>query len=125
MVFLYCYGSLIKGLYFSRTVCAADTNGDRSSEKKKLVITFILATTGFVIGYGPIATFYIVLASGIDKQINYRLYSNLSVFLLLAFYCSLCLNPMFYAFRSSSFKEGFKRIIFFRGLVPQNEIQMP
>ena len=89
MVFLYCYGALIKGLYFSHTVCAANTNEDRSSERKKLVITFILATTGFVIGYGPIATFYIVLASGVDKQINYKLYSNLSVFLLLAFYCSL------------------------------------
>ena len=125
MVFLYCYGSLIKGLYFSHTVCAADTNEDRSSEKKKLVITFILATTGFVIGYGPIAILYTVLASGVNKEINHKLYSNLSVFFLLGFYCSLCLNPMFYAFRSSSFKEGFKRITFCRGPVPQNEIQMP
>ena len=125
MVFLYCYGSLIKGLYFCHTVCAANTNKDRSSEKKKLVITFILASTGFVIGYGPIAVFYTVLASGVDEEINDKLYSNLSVFFLLAFYCSLCLNPMFYAFRSSSFKERFKRIIFCRGPVPQNEIQMP
>ena len=124
MVFLYCYGSLIKGLYFSHTVCAGNTNEDRSSEKKKLVITFILATTGFVIGYGPIAIFYTVLASGVDKVINDKMYSNLSVFLLLVFYCSLCLKPMFYAFRSSSFKEGFKRIIFCRVPMPQNEIQM-
>ena len=35
MVFLYCYGSLIKGSYFSHTVCAAETNEDRSSQKKK------------------------------------------------------------------------------------------
>ena len=125
MVFVYCYGSLIKGLYFSHTVCAADTNEDRTSEKKKLVITFILATAGFVIGYGPIAIFYTVLASGVDKQINDKLYSNLSVFLQLDLSCSLCLNPMLYAFRSSSFKEGFKRIIFCRGPVRQNEIQMP
>ena len=59
-VFLYCYGSLIKGLYFDNTICAspADRQEDRSCEKKKLVITFMLATAGFLVGYGPIITVY-------------------------------------------------------------------
>ena len=119
-VFLYCYGSLVKGLYFSNTICAAHTNEDRGPEKRKLVITFILATLGFVIGYGPIVVFYTVLVSEEDEQIDVKLFSNLWVVFLLNLYCSLCLNPILYAFRSSSFKEGFKRTIFCRGPPPDN-----
>ena len=46
---MYCYGSLIRGLYFTNTVCA-ETDGERRSEKKKLVITFMLVTFGFFMG---------------------------------------------------------------------------
>ena len=121
-VFLFCYGSLINGLYFSHTICATDTNEDRGPEKRKLVITFILATLGFVIGYGPLAVFYTVLVSGADEQIDFKLFSILWVVFLLNLYCSLCLNPILYAFRSTSFKEGFKRTIFCRGPPPDNRI---
>ena len=34
VVMFYCYGSLIRGLYFTNTVCS-ETAGERSSEKKK------------------------------------------------------------------------------------------
>ena len=34
VVFLFCYGSLIKGLYFSGTICAENTNGDNSEKKE-------------------------------------------------------------------------------------------
>ena len=53
VVMVFCYGSLIRGLYFTNTVCqeTETTDGERSSEKKKLVITFLLATLGFLIGY--------------------------------------------------------------------------
>ena len=121
---LYCYGSLIKGLYFTHTICAADTEEDRSAEKKKLVVTFILATAGFFIGYGPIIAFYNVLVLGGYKQIDANLYSNLSSVFVFVFDCSLCLNPILYAFRSTNFKEGFKRIICCRRPAPQNEIQL-
>ena len=62
-VMFYCYGSLIRGLYFTNAVCS-ETVGERSSEKKKLVVTLILVTTGFFIGYAPTAVFYSVFASG-------------------------------------------------------------
>ena len=62
-VMFYCYGALIRGLYFTETVWP-EAVGERSSEKKKLVITFILATTGFFIGYAPTAAFYTVFATG-------------------------------------------------------------
>ena len=82
--FFYCYGSLIKGLYFTNTVCQ-ETDGERSSGKKKLVITYILATAGFVFGYAPCVMFYTVIASKGDEHIIF----NLSPIFPLLYYCSL------------------------------------
>ena len=120
-VFIYCYGSLIKGLYFDKTICAspADRQEDRACEKKKLVITFMLATAGFVVGYGPCNTFYTLVVIG-ATQGNY--FSVLSPVRDFTFFCSLCLNPVLYAFRSTNFRQGFKRIIFCRLPQTQNEI---
>ena len=107
VVFLFCYGSLIKGLYFSREICADSTNED-TSEKKKLLMTFILATSGFLLGYGPIAVVHTTIFLG--KKIDPSLFEKLSGVRFFLFLISLCLNPVLYAFRSSSFKKGFKRI---------------
>ena len=124
-VFLYCYGSLIKGLYFDKTICAspADRQEDRACEKKKLVITFTLATAGFVVGYGPCNTFYTLVVIG-ATQGNY--FFVLLPVVKFTFLCSLCLNPFLYAFRSTNFRQGFKRIIFCRLPQTQNEmLQQP
>ena len=107
VVFLFCYGSLIKGLYFSNAICAESTNED-NSEKKKLLMTFILATSGFLLGYGPIAVVNTTISLG--KKIDPSLFKKLSGVIFFLFLVSLCLNPVLYAFRSSSFKEAFKRI---------------
>ena len=107
VVFLFCYGSLIKGLYFSNDICPESINED-TSEKKKLLMTFILATSGFLLGYGPIAGFYTTISLG--KKIDPSLFKKVSGILFFLFLISLCLNPVLYAFRSSSFKEGFKKI---------------
>ena len=55
-VFLFCYGSLIKGMYFSNTICATDSDQDRG-DKKKLVVTITMATVGFFVGYGTLVVF--------------------------------------------------------------------
>ena len=46
VVMFFCYGCVIKGLYFS-TIVYPETDRETTSEKKKLVITITLATTGF------------------------------------------------------------------------------
>ena len=125
VVFLYCYGSLIKGLYFDNTICASsgDRQEDRASEKKKLVITFMLATAGFLVGYGPYNTFFTLVVIGATQEIYP---SVLSPVIIFTFFCSLCLNPVLYAFRSTNFRQGFKRIIFCRDPQTQNEmLQQP
>ena len=123
VVFLFCYGSLIKGLYFSGTILAENTNED-NSEKRKLLVTFILATSGFLIGYGPIA---VLDAVRLGMEIKDELFFKLSIIFYLLFEIILCLNPVLYAFRSSNFKEGFKRVLFSRWLrssTQQNENQL-
>ena len=107
VVFVFCYGSLIKGLYFSNDICAESSNED-NTEKKKLLITFILATSGFLLGYGSLAVFYTMIFFG--KKVDFSLFEKLNGVLFFLFLISLCLNPVLYAFRSSSFKEGFKTI---------------
>ena len=113
VVMVFCYGSLIRGLYFTDTVCqeTETTDGERSSEKKKLVITFLLATVGFLIGYVPCVAFNIVVAFQTNANININLYSHLQNAFDFLFSCSLCLNPLVYAFRSAHFREGFKRVL--------------
>ncbi|XP_029212474.2 pyroglutamylated RF-amide peptide receptor-like [Acropora millepora] len=107
VVFLFCYGSLVKGLYLSNEICAESTNED-NSEKKKLLITFILGTSGFILGYGPFTVFHTMKFFG--KKIDPSLIEKLQMVGFFSFLISVCLNPVLYAFRSSSFKEGFKRI---------------
>ena len=62
-IIIYCYGSLLRGLYFTNTVCA-ETDEERRSEKKKLVITFMLVTIGFFMGCTPTLVSYVIIPSG-------------------------------------------------------------
>ena len=107
VVFLFCYGSLIKGLNFSNAICAESTKDDNSN-KKKLLITFILATGGFLLGYGPIAVFHTMTSFG--KKKDCFLFKKVDLILSFPLEISFCLNPILYAFRSSSFKEGLKKL---------------
>ena len=125
LAILYCYGSLIKGLYFTNTICR-ESQGERTlAEKKKLVVTFVLATVGYFIGYGPFVVLHTIIASWPRQQISLKFYSNISFVFVVLFDCSLCLNPILYAFRSKNFQEGFKRIILCRTpLSPEEQIQL-
>ena len=120
-VICYCYGSLIRGLYFTNTVCPETDGDERSSEKKKLVITFIMVTVGFFIGSIPTGVFYTIIPSGDGKTIDLKLYADILYAVDFVFVCSLCFNPIIYAFRSNNFQEGFKRIILCRKPPQPNE----
>ena len=106
----YCYGCLMRGLYFSNRVYP-QTERDASSEKKKLVITLMLATTPLLIGFTPLVAFYTFIATqkGEMLDIDYELYSNLvGVFDFNMIVFSLCFNPIIYGFRTSKFREQLK-----------------
>ena len=123
-VVCYCYVSLIRGLYFTNTVCP-QTDEDRSPEKRKLVTTFLVVTVGFFIGNTPTAILYTGVASGLPvKTANSKLSYDVLHVIDFVFVSSLCFNPIIYAFRSTNFREGYKRIISCRKPPQQNEIPL-
>ena len=121
MVTFHCYGSLIRGLYFSNTICP-ETAKERCSGKKKLVITFILASLVFSISYVPTLVFYRLVASSHDGyQMNDHFFYVVSDVVDFLFPCSLCFNPIMYVFRSKNFKDGFKRVMLCHNQTPETE----
>ena len=90
-IIMYCYGTLIRGLYFTKTVCA-ETDGERRSEKKKLVITFMLVTFGFFMGYTPTLVSYVIIPSG-DGTTDVSFYAQLTAVADFILSVSLCFNP--------------------------------
>ena len=124
-IMFFCYGSLIRGLYFTATVCP-ENDEEGNSEKKKLVLTFLLASLAFLIGYGPFIVLYILVASG-DSEQNYDSEPYVSVLAAVSrflFDLTLCLNPILYAFRSSSYQQEFKRLLICKKPTPNNDIVM-
>ena len=123
-IMFFCYGSLIRGLYFTATICS-ENDEEGNSEKKKLVLTFLLASLAFLIGYGPSIVLYILVTSG-DNEQNYdsELYSVLGDVSTFLFELTLCLNPILYAFRSSSYQQEFKRLLICKKPTPNNDIEM-
>ena len=95
VVFLFCYGSLIKRLYFSNEIFAESTNED-TSEKKKLLMTFILATSGFPLGYPSHCFPYHEFFRQKDRSVPIWNTKRGAFFFL--FLIRLCLNPVLYAF---------------------------
>ena len=123
-IMFFCYGSLIRGLYFTATICS-ENDEEGNSEKKKLVGTFLLATLGFLIGYESYVVFVILVALGDNKQIyDSELYSVIGAVLPFLFDLTLCLNPILYAFRSSSYQQEFKRLLICKKPTPNNDIEM-
>ena len=123
-IMFFCYGSLIRGLYFTATICS-ENDEEGNSEKKKLVLTFLLASLAFLIGYGPAIVLHILVASG-DNEQNYdsELYSVIGALSTFLFDLTLCLNPILYAFRSSSYQQEFKRLLICKKPTPNNDIVM-
>lgn len=123
-IMFFCYGSLIRGLYFTDTVCS-ENDEQGNQEKKKLVLTFLLASLAFLIGYGPFVVFCILVASE-DNEQNYdsKVYSILEAVSTVLFDLTLCLNPILYAFRSSSYQQEFKRLLICKKPTPDNGIEI-
>ena len=124
-IMFFCYGSLIRGLYFTATICS-ENDEEENSEKKKLVLTFLLASLAFLIGYWPHIVGLCILVASEDKEQNYdpELFSVLKTVSRFLLELTLCLNPILYAFRSSSYQQEFKRLLICKKPTPNNDIEM-
>ena len=113
-VLVFCYGSIMKGLYFTNTICAeTSTEHDNfNQDKKQLVVTFMAVTGGFFLCFIPLASQFMYLACTGNNP-DAPVYGLTYQFLWFVLMATSALNPAFYAFRSSNFREGFRRIIKF------------
>lgn len=114
LVTLVCYIRIIKGLYFSNTICAIPAGPQQASdlqEKRKIVKILLVVTSAFVLCFLPYASFRIVvaLANANDYENYSRLQSLREIFKFLS-YTSSCFNPVIYAIQSSNYRQACKRL---------------
>lgn len=120
IILAYCYFQIIRGLFFKNTVCsqAPSGQGDRQT-KQRLAKLLIGVTAAFYVCYMPYGAFILYIALEDRRKLvsdQGMLSVLLRVFELLVT-SSSCLNPLLYAFRSSNYREGFRKMFFKRNAV--------
>lgn len=107
-VIMYCYGAIIKGIYFSRTICPMDVAGSAADarSKRRIVEVLLIVTSMFTVSVGSFGIVNLLREwqlIGIHNKL-------FAVTASLLFVNSSC-NPIIYAFRSSNYKRAFREIL--------------
>ncbi|KXJ19653.1 galanin receptor type 1 [Exaiptasia diaphana] len=106
IIILFCYFNIIKGIYFTKTICSRGSTHSRDSEgseKRKIVKLLLTVTLVFLVCFIPFCVMSVLLLDA-----RYALSYKLCYFLV---YCSSSLNPFIYAFHSSNYREAFRDIL--------------
>lgn len=116
-VVCFCYFNIIRGLYFTKKICAeTSTLSSQAAEeiqaKRKIAKLSITITIIFIACFFPY-----VAATVLDASLRSSFY-RISLFLV---YCSCCVNPMCYALQSSNYRTAFKETIKRKSSTHQNE----
>jgi len=125
VVLAYCYFQIIHGLFLKNTVCSRAPSGTADHQtKKRLAKLLISVTAAFYICYMPYGAFvlYIALQDRNKLVLDQKTLSVLLRVFELLVTSSSCLNPILYAFRSSNYWEGFKKIFAKRNAVHSKKI---
>lgn len=116
----YCYFQILKGIFINRTVCSAETvastRQSNMREKRKLALISFTVTVAYYLCYLPFLGFELYIAFQPYQAILDKYEKLYKVYRVVGFimYVNSCLNPFFYGFQSSNYRENFKRI-FTRG----------
>lgn len=105
LIMFACYFSIIKGLYFTNTICNSNAQAGGQEDavvKRRIVKTLLTVTVVFVACFLPYA-----IATATDISPNSVFYS---VSYLLV-YCSSSLNPFTYAIGSENYRIAFKEVL--------------
>ena len=100
-----CYFSIIKGLYFTNTICSSNANAGGDNDaicKRKIVKMLLIVTVVFVLCFFP---YSIATATDIPQS---SAFYKISYFLV---YCSSSLNPITYALGSTNYRTAFKEVL--------------
>lgn len=100
-----CYFSIIKGLYFTNTICSSNANAGGENDamvKRKIVKMLLIVTIAFGFCFFPYS-----IATATDIAPTSAFY-KISYFLV---YCSCILNPITYALGSTNYRTAFKEVL--------------
>ena len=111
LILFICYFEIVRGLYFTRTICSESTTTEAERRaKKQLARLLIWLALLFAVCSLPFAIFFIFLISADSKTVQEN-YDTLFIFhrtgRLLLFSNSF-FNPLMYALQSSSYRDSFK-----------------
>ena len=130
-IILFCYFGIFRGLFITETICATPEGPERSSNaaledqrsKNQLFKLLLWLMVLFCICTLPFSTFFIYLTTlKTNTVVNNREFlfvvHRMVRFLLTA---NSFFNPLVYAFQSSNYREGFKRIFCCKRLTEENK----
>ncbi|XP_031572748.1 QRFP-like peptide receptor [Actinia tenebrosa] len=112
-VLSFCYFQILHGLFVTNTICAGNTGVRDNIIKKKLAKLCMTVTIVFYVCFGPYAVFMLYLVTKNRQNIvqDERVFSIILRVFEIFVTLSSSLNPMVYAFQSSSYRIGFKKIL--------------
>jgi len=118
LIITYCYGAIIKGIYFTHAICPMNvgTNEDDARSKRRIVEVLLIVTAMFTICVGSFGIVNALRETGLIQNEN-KLYHVTACLL----YVNASMNPIVYAFRSSNYKRAFKEIFGFRPLSAETQ----
>ena len=133
-IIFFCYFGIFRGLFITETICATPEGPERSSNaaledqraKKQLFKLLLWLMVLFCVCTLPFSIFFIYLTT-IDRTTTANNRNRLFIvhrmvrFLLTA--NSFC-NPLVYAFQSSNYRDGFKRLFCCKRLTEKNELTL-
>ena len=105
LIMFACYFSIIKGLYFTNTICNSNAQAGGQEDavvKRRIVKTLLTVTVVFVVCFLPYA---VATATDISPDSVFYSVSYLLV------YCSSSLNPFTYAIGSENYRIAFKEVL--------------
>ena len=111
LVITFCYTQIIYGMYFKKAACRSKIERGHVQEetkvKRRLVTLLILLTVVFFIAFIPYGVLLILKVSKVNHIYVLHLQSGSQYLTLL----NCAVNPLIYAFQSSSYRRAFMLII--------------
>ena len=111
LILFICYFEIVRGLYFTQTICSESTTTEAERQaKKQLARLLIWLALLFAVCTLPFAIFFTFLISTDSKTVE----DNYDILYLFHRICRLLLfgnsffNPLLYALQSSNYRDSFK-----------------
>ena len=108
---MYCYVQILRGIYITKTVCSGNVAAIDQTDlgvKKKLAVTSVSVTVGFSTCFSPSVFFQLYLALESTEKLDYETLYAVHCLARFILYLGSSLNPLFYAFQSSSYRKNLK-----------------